>query len=65
MNVARCSAYAPAAFTPQEIFLVVIAVREWVEPRANSRVLQMTKHVKEVLLYLVMAVQTETSNVKY
>ena len=37
MKVIRLSAYVPAAFTPQEIFLVLISVRGWVDPRATVR----------------------------
>ena len=33
----RLSAYAPATFTPQELFLVLICVRVWVDPVAIVR----------------------------
>ena len=37
MRVVRLSAYALAAFTHQEIFLVLISVRGWVDLRAIVR----------------------------
>jgi hypothetical protein len=37
MNVAKLSALAPAVFTPQGIFLVLISLIDWVDPRVILR----------------------------
>ena len=35
--VVGCQPYAPAAFTPQKTPLVIISVRDWVDPMAIVR----------------------------
>ena len=37
IKVVKCRPYAPAIFTPQGIFLMLISVRDWIDKRVTVR----------------------------